>query len=173
MVPYLTHFGHRIGRGDQFLWCIASGQNDLETGRLGAYERQHTLERYQPEGDGDIDLVQDQHIERLVPHQLFRPLPPFRGKLDIHRRGILRIDEFVPSVLLYCQSREVIGRGKLTVQPSLHELDHNDPHSVTGGPDGLPEGGGRLSLSISGVELNRSTLERHSVSYLSDNTCGM
>ena len=110
----------------------------------------------QLEVDGDVDLVQDDHVVVAGGDGLSGQIETLPCEFDVQRRGIVPHDEAVEAGEVNGEVREVVlGGEEFAVFAPLHELDDADPEALADGAQGLAEGGRRLALAVSRVDLDK------------------
>src|SRR5690606_9480085 len=76
----------------------------------------------------------------------------FARQFDIDLRRLFPVDEYIPPRPHYRPARQVVGSQKFAVVAPLHEMDDIDAVTLPVGAERLPDGGGRLPLSVSGID---------------------
>ena len=155
--PCLTRadLGDRVGGGDQPLRGAPSGQDDGAPGAASAEEAQDGLLGEQVPGDGVADLVEDRPgrsaPSRPPPRRSGAPPPPPGGgprSADRSRAGRNR----GPSRR---SRRRPVSFSAANSPVSMSDLTNwidRDRDAVAVRPEGHPQGGRRLSLSVAGED---------------------
>ena len=78
------HFGHHVGHVDQFPAGVSTGENEVKSGRLAAYEALKILKLYDVKIDRHIDFVQDDEVVGAFIHGGREGLQALAGPVDVH-----------------------------------------------------------------------------------------
>ena len=157
MVFDFPDLADRIGEFDDLRRGVAAGEDEVESGRPGLDDVDDLGKGDQFEVDGDVDLIQDDHVVVAGGDGLPGQIETLPCEFDVRWRGMVTHDETIEAGEMNGEVREAaLGGEELPVFASLHKLDDADPEALSDGAQGLAEGGRRFPLAVSGVDLDET-----------------
>ena len=159
-MPDLPHLRNKVGQTGQGLGGSPPRRKDFHVGGPRLQNLEDRLEIEQAVVQDDVELVQ--HDEVIGPRQAFA------GQVE-PPQGLGPVDgAFLPPVDVIRGSRPLVANPRNPFQgldlpveiPPLHELDERHAAPLSRHPEGQAEGGRRLPLAVSRVDLEQS-LSQH------------
>ena len=155
-----AHLRDAIGECYQFWLRIPPGHDNIEIGPPRSQRGQYLSQRQIVVAQRDIQLIQDQQLNRGIGHQFLRLLkrPPCR--CDIARL-VLR---FPGETFAHCVPRHLIAKSRervlLTRLPRpFHELHHAHPPAMTERAQRQPKRCRRLAFAGAGMNQQHTLLD--------------